>query len=70
MMYAFGARSDFAVVDEPFYAAYLSKTGLHHPMREEIIAAQPTDPDKVIDAMLGPIPAQKPHFTKSTCPNI
>lgn len=62
MMYSFGARSDFAVVDEPFYAAYLSLTGLDHPMRDEIIASQPTDPPDVIEALLGSIPAQNPHF--------
>lgn len=62
MMYAFGARPDFAVVDEPFYAAYLAKTGLDHPMRDEIIASQSTDPAEVIDGLLGSIPAQKPHF--------
>ena len=31
MMRAFGARSDCAVSDEPFYAAYLAATGLIHP---------------------------------------
>jgi hypothetical protein len=62
MMYAFGARPDFAVVDEPFYAAYLTLTGLKHPMRNEIIASQPTNPEPVIDQLLGPIQAKKPHF--------
>lgn len=62
MMYSFGARSDFSVVDEPFYSAYLTQTGLEHPMRDEIIASQPTDPALVVDALLGSIPAQKPHF--------
>ena len=62
MMYSFGARSDFAVVDEPFYAAYLTLTGLQHPMRDEIIASQPIDPKAVVDQLLGSIPAQKPHF--------
>jgi len=62
MMYAFGARPDFAVVDEPFYAAYLTLTGLEHPMRDEIIASQPKQPQAVIDQLLGPIPAEKPHF--------
>jgi hypothetical protein len=61
MMYAFGARRDFAVVDEPFYAAYLSQTGLNHPMRDAILASQPTDPAQVIDTLLGPIPGGKPH---------
>lgn len=62
MMYAFAARGDCAVVDEPFYAAYLAKTGLDHPMRDAILAAQPQDPAEVIEQLLGPVPAQKPHF--------
>ena len=62
MMYSFAARSDFAVVDEPFYAAYLTLTGLQHPMRDKIIASQPTDPTTVVDQLLGSIPAKKPHF--------
>lgn len=47
MMYSFGNRSDFEVLDEPFYAAYLAKTGLDHPMRDAILAAQSTDPEDV-----------------------
>lgn len=62
MMYAFGAREDVAVVDEPFYAAYLSETGLAHPMREEILASQPNDPRVVVTSLLGSIPAERPHY--------
>lgn len=62
MMYAFGNRADFAVVDEPFYAAYLARTGLNHPMRDEILASQSQDPKSVADSLLGPIPRGKPHF--------
>ena len=40
MMYAFSARGDCAVWDEPFYAAYLEATGIDHPMAAEIIAAK------------------------------
>ncbi len=47
MMYAFGARDDFAIMDEPFYAAYLAATGIDHPMRAEILSAQSTDPETV-----------------------
>ncbi len=43
MMRAFGARSDCHVVDEPFYAAFLSETGLIHPMNAEVLASQPND---------------------------
>ncbi len=43
MMYAFGNRTDFNVWDEPFYAAYLKQTGIDHPMREDVLAADETD---------------------------
>ncbi|TNJ45617.1 HAD family hydrolase [Phaeobacter sp. B1627] len=62
LMYAFGARSDCAVVDEPFYASYLALTGLQHPMREEILDSQPRDPEAVARALSGPVPGAKPHF--------
>ncbi|WP_424932873.1 HAD family hydrolase [Amaricoccus macauensis] len=55
MMYAFAARGDCTVVDEPFYAAYLAETGLDHPMREEILACQPADPATVITGLLAPV---------------
>ncbi|MDF1728211.1 MAG: HAD family hydrolase [Sulfitobacter sp.] len=50
MMYAFAARSDFAVMDEPFYAAYLAATEAEHPMQAEILAAHETDPARVAQA--------------------
>ncbi len=62
MMYSFGARSDCAVVDEPFYAAYLERTGIQHPMRDEILESRTADVDKVVASLLGTNPAQKPHF--------
>ena len=62
MMYAFGSRRDFAVVDEPFYAMYLHRTGLIHPMRDEIIASQSIDPQAVVDGLTGSVPHSLPHF--------
>lgn len=62
MMYSFGARADFAVVDEPFYAAYLTRTGLDHPMRDDIIASQSADPEKVAAMLTGPVPDGRAHF--------
>lgn len=62
MMYSFGARGDCAVVDEPFYAAYLDQTGLDHPMRDEILNAQSKDPREVIANLSGPVPGGKEHF--------
>jgi hypothetical protein len=48
MMRSWENRPDTVVVDEPFYAAYLSSTGLDHPGRDEVIASQPTDPVEVV----------------------
>lgn len=62
MMYAFGNRGDCAVVDEPFYAAYLHKTGLDHPMSKEILTSQSHDYEQVIGELLGSIPGKKPIF--------
>ncbi|MEJ6396584.1 sulfotransferase-like domain-containing protein [Yoonia sp. 208BN28-4] len=69
MMYAFGNRADFAVWDEPFYAPYLAKTGLDHPMAAEIIAAHEADPDKVAARCIGSIPGEKPHFYMKHMPH-
>ena len=62
MMYSFGARSNCAVWDEPFYAAYLTATGLDHPLRSEIIAAGEPDADKVAAQLTGKNPNNKMHF--------
>ena len=62
MMYSFGARSDCAVIDEPFYGPYLRMTGLNHPMRQEILASRADEADVVAEALTGTIPAGKPHF--------
>lgn len=62
MMYAFAARGDCAVVDEPFYGAYLKATGLDHPMAAEVIASQSADPMQVAGACIGPIPQDQSLF--------
>lgn len=62
MMYAFAARGDCAVWDEPFYAAYLRSTGIDHPMRDDIIAAHDPDPASVAAACTGPIPQGQSLF--------
>ncbi|MEM1352421.1 MAG: HAD family hydrolase [Pseudomonadota bacterium] len=60
MMYSFAARSDFSVMDEPFYAPYLQFSGEDHPMRADILAAHETDPDAVARACLAKVPT--PHL--------
>lgn len=62
LMRSFGARPDAAVVDEPFYAAYLAGTGLIHPMRDEVLASQPKDWRLVVAGLLGTVPGGKPIF--------
>ncbi len=62
MMYAFAARGDCAVWDEPFYAAYLRATGIDHPMRDAIIAAHEADAGRVAAACAGPIPHKQTLF--------
>lgn len=57
MMRAWENREDCMVVDEPFYAAYLARTGIDHPGRDAVIASQPTDPDAVVRALHAPLPA-------------
>ncbi|QYX57007.1 HAD family hydrolase [Roseovarius sp. SCSIO 43702] len=64
MMYSFGARGDCAVVDEPFYAAYLALTGLEHPMRDEVMASQPQDPEDVITSLTGSLPEGRIQYQK------
>jgi len=56
MMRSFENRADCAVSDEPFYAAYLAATGLDHPMRDEVLAAQPTAWCGVAAELTGPAP--------------
>ena len=43
MMRSFENRDDTDVIDEPFYAYYLSTTGINHPMRTDVINSQDTD---------------------------
>jgi hypothetical protein len=48
MMRAWENRADTCVVDEPFYAAFLSSSSVRHPMQEQVIASQPTSTLEVI----------------------
>lgn len=47
MMYAFGNRPDFAAWDEPFYAPYLVKTKVQHPLFDQVLARHENDADVV-----------------------
>ncbi len=56
LMRAWENRPDTVVYDEPLYAHYLRETGLDHPGREEVLAAQDTDWRRVAVMLTGPLP--------------
>lgn len=64
MMRSWENRSDCSVLDEPFYAAYLSATGLQHPCREEILSSQSSDYQQVISAMTSAVVATQFQYLK------
>jgi hypothetical protein len=75
VMRAFGNRPDCAVIDEPFYAAFLQLSGAEHPMRAEVLAHHETDWRKVAAALAGPVPGGRrlfyqKHMTHHMLPEI
>ncbi|MQA77530.1 MAG: HAD family hydrolase [Streptosporangiales bacterium] len=57
LMRSWENRADTVVVDEPLYAYYLATTRLDHPARDEIVAAGETDWRRVVETLLGSVPA-------------
>ncbi|KXI27636.1 sulfotransferase-like domain-containing protein [Paraglaciecola hydrolytica] len=51
MMRSFENRADTLVVDEPFYAFYLSQTNSPHPMFDEVIVSQSQDYAEVVSQL-------------------
>lgn len=51
LMYAFAQRSDTVVLDEPFYAVFLQKTGIDHPGSQAVLAALSPD-EKTVRSQL------------------
>jgi hypothetical protein len=71
MMRAFENRVDTVVVDEPLYAAYLTRTGVDHPGRDAIIASQPTDLATAVAGLSGPLPADcRVHYAKHMAQHV
>lgn len=63
LMYSFRQRPDTTVVDEPLYAHYLLRSGVSHPGREEVLAAQDNDGERVVrHVLLGPYPTPVVFF--------
>jgi hypothetical protein len=75
MMRSWENREDTTVIDEPFYACYLRETGVDHPGRDEVMAAQSTDPAAVERLLTGAIPEGKSiwyqkHMTQHMLPHM
>jgi hypothetical protein len=65
MMRAWENRPDTMVVDEPFYAAFLARTGIDHPGRDQVLAAGPTDRDEALARLHEPLPdGVSVHYAK------
>ena len=54
LMYSFAQRADTVVLDEPFYAFYLNKSGIEHPGKDEVLKSQPIKEDEVCRKIFGP----------------
>jgi len=62
MMRAWENRPDTFVCDEPLYAHYLRETGIDHPGREEVVASQDNDWQRVVGWLTGDVPGGKTIF--------
>ena len=69
MMRSFGARPDTYVSDEPFYGAYLKKTGDPQPMADAVIADMDCDWQSVAEAMRGECPDGSPIWYQKHMPH-
>ncbi len=75
-MRAWENRRDTVVVDEPLYAYYLAATGLDHPGRDEVLAAQSTDWRTVLAGLTtGDLPdgatiGYQKHMTHHVLPEV
>jgi Sulfotransferase domain len=75
MMRAFENRPDTAVIDEPFYAAYLTLSGIDHPLRDAVLAVHESDWREVVRVLEGPVPDGRAvfyqkHMTHHMLPEI
>lgn len=62
LMRSWGNRPDTMVVDEPFYALYLKRTGKAHPGAAETVSLGETDETRIIQQLLRPLPPDKTVF--------
>ena len=56
MMRSFENREDTKVIDEPFYAYYLKKSGLVHPGKDQILKSQSNNWHEVVEHITSELP--------------
>ena len=59
IMRSFENRRDTIVIDEPFYAHYLSRTGADHPGKDDVLISQSTDWNSIVKLITGAVPNGK-----------
>ena len=64
LMRSFENRQDTSVIDEPFYAYYLKKTKLNHPMKKEIIKTYPISQNKILQLITSKPKNKKIYYQK------
>ena len=69
-MYAFGNRADTSVVDEPFYANYLSRVDILHPGQDEILKSLPLAIEDVLSQYINNDYQTKYLFIKNMAHHI
>ena len=52
LMYSFSRRPDTKVIDEPFYAHYLSTTNVDHHGTNETLLSMPSDIDEILSKIM------------------
>ena len=75
LMRSWESRSDTFVIDEPFYAHYLSVTNVDHPGRDEIIQSGETDQSVVSKGLISDVDDScsiyfQKHMTHHMIPSV
>ena len=75
LMRSWESRSDTFVIDEPFYAHYLSVTNVNHPGRDEIVQSGETDQSVVSKGLISDIDDScsiyfQKHMTHHMIPSV
>ena len=75
LMRSWESRSDTFVIDEPFYAHYLSATNVDHPGRDEIVQSGETDQSVVVKGLISDIDDScsiyfQKHMTHHMIPSV